>query len=159
MEQGSIVVYHGTGAGKSSAALGQAIRAASAGGTVYMITFLKGQVDSGYLKRLEPELKLFRFEHLPKFYDEMSEEEREEEKQNIKNGIGFARKVLATGECDMLILDEVLGAISEGALPEYELIDALSQKSPRTTVILTGRRASDGVIELADAVQNVQKEK
>ena len=159
MDQGSIVVYHGEGAGKTSAALGHAIRVASKGGTVYLIQFLKGQFASDFIQRLEPELKLFRFERLPKFYDEMTEAERTEEKKNIVNGINYARKVLATGECDMLVLDEVLGAVSEGILPEEELLEALAQKSSQTTVILTGRKLPPDIRAIADVVLNIHQEK
>ena len=159
MDQGSVVVYHGNGAGKSSAALGKAVRTAGKGGSVYIITFLKGQTDMGYISRLEPELKIFRFERLKKSYDDMSESERIEEMQNIKNGMGFARKVLATGECELLVLDEVLGAVWENVLPEEELLEALSQKSPDTSVILTGRHATEKILKVCDVVYCINKEK
>ena len=158
MDQGSIIVYHGDGAGKSSAALGHALRVASSGGTVYVIQFLKGQIASDFVQRLEPEMKLFRFERLPKYYDEMTEAERTEEKKNISNGISYARKVLATGECDMLVLDEVLGAIAEKIFPEEELLEALAQKSSQTTVIMTGRRATPGILDVSDVVLNIHRE-
>ncbi|MBR1627879.1 MAG: cob(I)yrinic acid a,c-diamide adenosyltransferase [Lachnospiraceae bacterium] len=159
MGQGAIVVYHGRGAGKSAAALGHAVRTASRGGTAYVIQFLKGQMSSGYIKRLEPECKFFRFERQPESFDEMTEVQRSEERKNIANGLSFARKVLATGECEVLVLDEVLGAVDEGIVPEDELLGALSQKPSDMTVILTGRQTTPGILEIADVVLNIQQEK
>ena len=85
-----IQVYYGPGMGKTSAALGNAIRAASVGKSVYLIQFLKGQLDEDYFKRLEPEVKAFSFERSTHNFSELSEEEKKEEKQNILNGLGFA---------------------------------------------------------------------
>lgn len=159
MEQGTVQIYYGEGAGKSSAALGHGVRLASNGGTVYMIQFLKVQPKSDFLSRLEPELKFFRFERSPMSYDEMSDEERDEEKKNIQNGVNFARKVLANGECDLLVLDEVLGAVDEGILSEDEVLDALAQRPPETSVVLTGRKLPGRIARVADCVLNIQKEK
>ena len=156
MEQ-KICVYCGSGNGKSAAALGLAIRAASEEKSVYFVRFLKRQIESEYLKRLEPEMKIFRFERLPVSYDDMSAEERTEEKKNIQNAINFARKVLANGECDLLVLDEVLGAVDEGMLQEEELLEALAGRDPETSIILTGRNITQGIVEAADYVYNIEE--
>ena len=156
MNQGTVQIYYGEGSGKSSAALGDGIRLASNGDTVYMIQFLKVQPKSDFLSRLEPELKFFRFERSPMSYEEMSDAERDEEKKNIQNGINFARKVLTTGECDLLVLDEVLGAVDEGILSEDEVIDALEQRPAGTSVILTGRKLPDRIARMADCISNIE---
>ena len=75
-----IQVYYGPGMGKTSAALGNAIRAASVGKSVYLIQFLKGQLDEDYFKRLEPEVKAFSFERSTHNFSELNEEEKKEEK-------------------------------------------------------------------------------
>lgn len=140
MATGSVQVYYGAGRGKSTAALGRSILAASAGKTVFIIQFLKGK-DSNkmeYLRRLEPEIKFFRFEKSAEYFNELSEEEQLEEVKNIKNGINFAKKVLTTGECDLLILDEVLGLVDHGVLQTDELKSLISAKSEDTDLILTG---------------------
>ena len=62
-----------------------------------------------YLRRLEPEVKVFRFEKMDRYYEDLSEDEQREENINILNGVNFAKKVLTIGECDVLILDEILG--------------------------------------------------
>ncbi len=154
-----IQVYHGEGAGKSSAALGHAVRAAAAGKTAYVIQFLKGQLASDYVLRLDPELKVFRFEQSPVWFDSLSEEEQKEERQNILNGLNFAKKVLATDECDLLVLDEVMGAIGEGIIDEADLLSILSVRSQNVDIILTGRTLPDGVAQIADSILNIMIEK
>ena len=104
MGQGVIHVYSGDGHGKSSAALGKAVQAASIGKSVVIIQFLKGLADNSFIKRLEPEIKFFRFEKSDADFNLLSEAEKVEEIQNIKNGLNFAKKVLATGGCDLLIV-------------------------------------------------------
>ena len=140
MATGSVQVYYGAGRGKSPAALGRAIRAASEGKTVFIIQFFKGKTDHvmEYLKKLEPDIKIFRFEKSAEYFDELSKEEQLEQEKNIKNGINFAKKVLATGECDLLILDEVLGLIDHGLIELEELKNLVSARLEETDLILTG---------------------
>ena len=71
--------------------------------------------------RLEPEIKIFRFEKSDLNFAELSEEKKTEEIINIKNGINFAKKVLSTGECDLLILDELLGLIDNSIITVEDL--------------------------------------
>ena len=159
MEKGMIQVYYGTGTGKSSAALGNVIRQVSSGATGYIIRFLKGQVDEDYIKKLEPEVKLFSFERSVGGFDSLTEEEKAEEKQNIINGMNFAKKVLNTGECDVLVLDEVLGIVDEGIATSEEILAVLQERSVFTTVILTGRNLPDEIREAADQVLRIDSEK
>lgn len=159
MDTMPIQVYYGNGAGKTSAALGNAIRCASNGGSVYIVQFLKGQTDSEYMKKLEPEIKVFRFERSTECFDDLSPDQIEDEKQNIRNGLNFAKKALATGQCDMLVLDEVLGVIGEGVCSEEDILTLLGAKSPFTTVILTGRNLPESIRSRADQVYNINTEK
>ena len=123
MAKGLVYIYAGDGRGKSPAALGRAMQAAVEGKNVVIIQFLKGKGlgDSDFLRRMEPEIKMFRFEKSDGIYETLSVEKKQEEIINIKNGMNFAKKVLATGECDLLILDEVLGLIEKEIISEDEL--------------------------------------
>ena len=159
MEKGSIQIYYGEGQGKTSAALGNAIRCAGAGKSVYIVQFMKGQLSTTYLNRLEPESKIFRFERSVEGFDAMTEEEKQEEKINIANGLNFAKKALTTGECDLMVLDEVLGLVREGMATEEEIINVLRAKSPYTNITLTGRDALPRVFEMADTIYNLVPEK
>jgi len=159
MEKGTIQIYHGLGQGKSSAALGQALRNAEEGKTAIIIQFMKSQINTDYLKKLEPEVKIFRFERTEEGFNDLTDEQKEEEKINIQNGLNYAKKVLGTGECDLLILDEVLGIIDEGIVSEQDVLDILDGKSLYTNVILTGYKITPGLFEKADSVLNVKPEK
>lgn len=160
MEKGFIHIYTGDGRGKSTAAWGKAIQAAAVEKKVVIIQFLKGRglEDSDFVRRLEPEIKLFRFEKSDENYEELSNEKKEEEIMNIRNGIGFARKVLSTGECGLIILDEVLGLIDKGIL-SVEEIESLLQLRGETSVIMTGIFLNDGVCMLADEVSKIESMK
>lgn len=104
---------------------------------------------------MEPEIKLFRFEKSDGNFVELPEEKKQEEIQNIRNGIGFAKKVLTTGECDLLILDEVLGLVEKGIITEDDL-KALLECRGDTDVILTGITLNDEICVLADEVSKIE---
>ncbi|MCD7885068.1 MAG: cob(I)yrinic acid a,c-diamide adenosyltransferase [Lachnospiraceae bacterium] len=134
-------IYCGNGAGKTSAALGKGIREASMGKSVIVIQFLKEKYTdrtAEYFKRLEPELRMFRFQKFPENYENLSDREREDECRNIKNGLNFARKVLVTGECDILILDEILGLTDRGIVPMDELRELIDSVGEGMELYLTG---------------------
>ena len=85
MAKGLVYIYAGDGRGKSPAALGRAMQAALEGRSVVIIQFLKGKGvgNSDFLKRMEPEVKLFRFEKSDENYEKLSEEKKQEEIVNI----------------------------------------------------------------------------
>ena len=157
MSTGKIQVYYGEGRGKTSAALGYAIHEASKGESVIVIQFLKQKDEDeiSFLGRLEPEIRLFRFQKSEKFYRELPAEEQLEEQMNMKNGISYARKVLQTGACDILILDEVLGLLDQNIVPEEEILQLMAMKSDDMHMIMTGQVISDGIMEQADDVYEI----
>ena len=160
MGTGHVQVYYGAGRGKTNAALGNALRAASEGRNAYFIKFLKGKGESSaYYERLEPEIKVFCFEKATGYYDELSEAEQEEEKINMRNGINFARKVLTTRECDMLILDEVLGLVDNGIVSVEELELLIREKEDDVDLILTGRVLKEEIRPYVDEIYNITSEK
>ena len=158
MRQGQIFVYSGDGHGKSPAALGKAVMTAAMGKSVVIIQFLKekGLADPEFLSRLEPEIKIFRFEKSDMNFFELPQEKQTEEIINIKNGINFAKKVLATGECDLLILDEVLVLIDNGIITSEDLKVLLDARDDETDIIMTGISLNDEVCMLADEVSKIE---
>ncbi len=158
MRQGIVHIYSGDGHGKSPAALGEAVMMAALGKSVMIIQFLKGKglADSEFLGRLEPEIKIFRFEKSDLNYAELSEEKKTEEIINIKNGINFAKKVLSTGECDLLILDELLGLIDNSIITVEDLKNLLEARDEETDVILTGISLNDEISLLADEISRIE---
>ena len=158
MEKGMIYIYSGDGHGKSPAALGKALQKACRGENVVIIRFLKkrGMSDSEFVRRLEPEIKIFRFEKSDEEFKMLSEENKKEEIANIKNGLNFAKKVMNTGECDLLILDEVLELIDNGIISVEELRMLLLCKPEDMEIIMTGVVHNDEVYKLADEVTKVE---
>lgn len=161
MDKGLIQVYCGNGKGKTTAAIGQGIRAVGHGLKVIMIQFLKGNPtgEMETLKNLEPHFKLFRFERERDFFWNLSSEEKEELKIDLKNALNFARKVLDTRQCDILILDELLGAIKNKLVDEDEIIQMIENKPEDVEVVITGRVLPDNLKHLADYVSTIDDTK
>ena len=157
MANGLVYIYTGDGKGKSPAALGRALQAAMEGRYVVIIQFLKGNgsKNAEFLRRMEPEIKLFTFEKSDESYEALSEDKKQEEIANIKNEINFAKKVLATRECDLLILDEVLRLVEKEIVSVQDL-EALLECRGDTDIILTGAKAGEEICKLADMVSRIE---
>lgn len=160
MDKGYTQVFCGTGDGKSSAAIGKGFLKAISGSNVIIIQFMKNKNENEirFFLKLEPEIKLFRFEKTETGFDEMTDEQKAEETINIRNGLNFAKKVLATGECDTLILDEILGLLDEGIITVDEIKNILSAKSEETVVIMTGINLPDELREFVDIISEITDE-
>ena len=161
MSKGIMRVYYGEGHGKSTAAFGTAIRQIALGKTVTMISFLrrKHEEREELYKRFEPELKFFRFEKSAERFDDLSEEEKEEEAMNLRNGFNYSKKVLSTGGCDLVILDEVLDLVENDIITEEAILELISLIPDDMVVICTGRNLRDSVRKQADEVYQVTLEK
>lgn len=160
MKDSMIQVICGPGKGKTASALGRGVSALIRGKNVIMVQFLKGSMDSDnmeVLKRLEPEFKLFRFEKSPMVFDRLSDEEKEEARINIRNGLNFSKKVLVTGECDILILDDILGILDEGIITLEELCALITQaRQSEAELIMTGTVYPAALDEWVDEVTKLQ---
>lgn len=154
---GRISLFTGSGHGKTPAAIGEALMRAAKGDQVIIIQFLKGKglIDSQILNRLEPELRIFRFEKSINNFENLTPTEKEEEIRNIKNGLNFARKVLSTGECDLLVLDEILGIVDNGILTVEELKEMLSLRSDNMDIIMTGIELDEEIKRISSDISEI----
>lgn len=152
-----IILYYGEGRGKSAAALGSAVLRASEGQEVTLIQFLKGkhEADQEFLSRLEPAIKVFRFAKQDAWFDDLTEEEQKEEFLSLKNGFHFCKKVISTGESDVVILDEVLGLLNRGIVTFEELLEVFEHKPEDMTIICTGIVLDERLREIADEIYNI----
>lgn len=158
MEREMTEVYCGNGRGKTTLAIGQALRASSQGKSVIIIQFLKGNErrELDFLEELDQlDIKIFRFEKMESCYDELNEQEKAEENRNILNGFNFARKVIATQECDFLVLDEILGLLENHIVTVDMIIELLKQKDESMHIILTGRRVTAELLDYIDSVTTI----
>ena len=172
--EGRVEIYCGHGRGKTSCAIGQCVKAAGQEKQIIMVQFLKGKEteELSFFKRLEPEVQLFRFEKYERLYDDLNEEEKKEKGANkmekisrkeekkeqdhfIYNGLKYAHKVIDTRQCDMVVLDEVLGLLDLGLLKTEELVEMLENRSDDQTIIMTGRQIPEALIPYADAVYEI----
>ncbi|MDD5949289.1 MAG: cob(I)yrinic acid a,c-diamide adenosyltransferase [Lachnospiraceae bacterium] len=154
MSSNHVQVYCGDGRGKSNAAIGLCIKYASMGKDVIIVQFLKGSNmdELECLKRLEPEIRVFRFESNACMYSELSKEEQMEEDSNIRNGLNYVKKVLVTGECDLLVVDEILGLVDNHIIEMQDVIRLIEAKDDDMELILTGRNMP---MELTSYVSDV----
>ncbi len=161
MKHRIVQVFYGSGKGKTSAAIGQAIRAASLGQKVTIIQFLKGKdaEEFCYLEKLEPDIRLFRFEKWEGRYDKLLESQKKEEIKNFLNAFNFAKKVIDTGECDVLILDEVLGLIDLDILSVEDIISLIDLREDYERLVLTGRMLPKTIAAHADVISKIDLEK
>ena len=161
MERELTEVYCGSGRGNTTLAMGQSLRASTQGKSVIIIQFLKGRErrELDFLEDLDNlDFKIFRFEKMDTCYNDLSEQEKTEERTNILNGLNFARKVIATGECDFLLLDEILGLMDKGIAPVETIIDMLKQKDESMHIVMTGRWLPEALKPYVDSVTTMTTE-
>ena len=160
MRKGQIAIYYGAGKGKTSVSLGRGIRALGEDLRVVMIQFMDyhNHKEIAFLEKLEPDFRIFHFE---KYREQtsMTEEVRKEISSDIRNAFNFAKKILDTGECDMLMLDGILECIEEGYLTEAEVLEMLDKRSDSMDMILTGNHLTDGIAQKADCIYQIVPEK
>lgn len=162
INKGMVHVIYGPGKGKTASAVGYGIIGALAEKKVIIVQFLKGILeaeDAELLKRMEPEMKLFRFARFHEHFEDLTEEQRQEEMFNLKNGFNFAKKVMVTGECDILILDEVLGLLDWNIISKDEFIQFLENRDSEMSLILTGQKCPEEIEMYVDHISYVNKEK
>ncbi len=159
LKKGLIQVYTGDGKGKTTAALGQGLRSCGRGLKVYMVQFLKGR-DTGELhsiEKLHPLFRIFRFERDRGFFWTLSEQEKRELKEDIDKGFQFIEGVVADNECDVLIIDELLGVLGNELLEIQQVLELLKKKPESMEIIMTGRNAPKEIIEAADLVTEMKE--
>ncbi|MBO5486605.1 MAG: cob(I)yrinic acid a,c-diamide adenosyltransferase [Eubacterium sp.] len=149
-----IQAFYGQGKGKTSAAVGQALREAGEGQHITIIQFLKGKIADEFqiLAKLEPDVQIFRFDQSETSYCELSLQEKEEEKQNILNGFNYAKKVIETGESDVIILDELLGLVDLGIITTRDVIDLLTLEGDYRKLIITGNNLDEELVSYIDVI-------
>jgi cob(I)alamin adenosyltransferase len=167
LTRGLVQVYTGEGKGKTTAALGLALRAAGHGMRVVFIQFAKspnGNGERGAAERLAPEVKLQVFA-APEWGDADKAPTgtpwwllppSEEDREKAQEGLEFARRVLAEGRCDVVVLDEIFAALKYELISLEQLMALIRERPPQVELVLTGRGAPPEVIEVADLVTEMR---
>ena len=152
---GLIHLYCGDGKGKTTAAVGLAVRASGAGKRVIFTQFFKDGSSSEVeaLKTL-PGIRTIHAQTVKGFYRSMTPEQREQAREDYT---ALFRQVAAGKDADLLILDEIVSACNRGVVPETLVTDFLRNKPVALEVVLTGRNPSPALTELADYITEMRK--
>jgi len=160
-KQGLVIVYTGKGKGKTTAALGIALRAVGYKHKVCMIQFIKGSWHYGEMtssKRLEPEFELTAVGK--GFVGIMDDKSPIEDHRMIaREALSIAQQKINSKKYDIVILDEINYAVNLGLIDLDDVIDLIVKKPANLNLILTGNYATDEVINLADLVTEMREVK
>ena len=158
-EKGLVIVYTGNGKGKTTAALGMALRAIGYDHKVCMLQFIKGswlygEMDSS--KKLEPNFELIAVgKGFVGILDDNSP--REEHEKYAAEAVRICREKIFSEKYDVIILDEVNYAITLGLIDVQEIIKIIKEKPSELDLVLTGRDVKEEIVELADLVTEMKE--
>jgi cob(I)alamin adenosyltransferase len=154
--RGIVQVYTGNGKGKTTAAFGQALRAIGQGFRVCVIQFMKGRKYGELLtaERSLPNLTIH-LSGLDSFV--MRENPAPVDIELAREGLELARKAVASGDYDMVILDEINVAVDFKLIPLSGVIDLIRTRPDALDLVLTGRYAAPEIMEIADTVSEIRE--
>jgi cob(I)alamin adenosyltransferase len=155
--QSIVLVNTGHGKGKSSAAFGVMVRGWARGWRVGVVQFVKGGKWKTGERKLADQLGIEWHTLGDGFTWESTDLERTA--QLGRDAWAVAAEKLASGDYDLLILDELTYLLKYGWMPVDEVVQAIRSRAPRTSVVVTGRNAPDELIEVADTVTEMRKVK
>lgn len=159
IKKGYVQIYTGDGKGKTTAAVGLGVRAAGNGFTVFMVQFLKSSY-TGELKvaeMLKPYFNIFRFEKKRGFFWTLNEEEKKELQVEIKEALKFCFESAKEKKCDVLIMDEIMGALHNKLVTVEEILEVIDNKPEGMEIILTGRNAPEELVARANLVTEMKE--
>jgi len=155
-QQGYVLAFTGNGKGKTTAALGTSLRTLLAGRKVFFGQFIKGK----------PTAELSLGDYFPGFTIRqfgrgcfVRNDPLSEDIQCAREGLSITRAALCSGEYDLVVLDEIFVALYYGLLENDNVLTLLESKPKHVDIILTGRYASEKILEKADLVTVMEKKK
>jgi cob(I)alamin adenosyltransferase len=158
-KDGLVIVYTGNGKGKTTAALGMALRAIGYEHKVCMLQFIKGSWHYGEMdssKKLEPNFELIAIgKGFVGILDDNST--REEHEKYAAEALRICREKIFSEKYNVVILDEVNYAINLGLIDVQDIIKIIKEKPSSLDLVLTGRDAKEEIIELADLVTEMKE--
>lgn len=159
-----LIVFTGNGKGKTTSALGVALRALGWGKKIAIIQFIKGNKDVGEWKIIKevnsPQLEIFQFFDDKKLsITEGNILENPKYKKSCEKAWSFAKETILSRNYDLVVLDEICNAMHYKLLNEKEICGFVGAKNfaPEIDLIMTGRNASKKLIDVADMVTEMQE--
>ena len=150
------LIFTGNGKGKTTAALGMVLRASGHGHRVSVIQFVKDDDTTGEVSAVK---------HLPGvsleqtglgFVPKPDHPQFVEHKERAEEGLAVAKEATSDGTHDLVVLDEACVAISLGLIDEASVLELIAETAPQTAIVLTGRGASERLIEAVDTVTEMR---
>lgn len=150
VENGLIHLYVGDGKGKTTAALGLAMRALGAGEKIFFAQFLKGRESSEIviLKRLG--IDVIRTDGITKFSKDMNEEEKKAAKALCQKCLEQIEEAVNSNKYGLIVCDEVVDAINLGFIDTDEFLSIINKRKSNTEIVMTGRNPNDKIVDAAD---------
>jgi len=159
LDRGLVQIFTGDGKGKTSAALGVALRALGHNLRVHIIFFMKGSSYPYGEQQILPQLPNISFSSFGQDYFVDPDNIKPEEIDQARKGLAKAREVIHSGNYDVVILDEINVAVGWKLLELTEVLELIKNKPRNVELILTGRYADPRLIDAADLVTEMVKVK
>ncbi len=158
-KDGLVIVYTGKGKGKTTAALGIALRATGYGKKSCMIQFIKGSWHYGEMdssKRLEPEFEMIAVgKGFVGIMDDKTS--KEAHKEIAREAVKISNEKIQSGNYDIVILDEINYAVNLELISVDDVLNIIKSKPSKVDLVLTGNYAKDEVIDVADLVTEMRE--
>jgi cob(I)alamin adenosyltransferase len=159
--RGLLIIFTGDGKGKTTAALGMAVRAMGYGYRTFMVQFIKGTWNYGELMQEDRfgdllEVKSIGLGYVGIMGDTLP---REKHAEAVKKGLELTREAMKSGNYDIIIMDEINIALQQEILELEELKKIINEKPPYLHLVMTGRGAPEDLIDMADLVTEMKKVK
>jgi cob(I)alamin adenosyltransferase len=158
--KGLVIVFTGNGKGKTTAAMGLALRAAGNHMRVRVIQFIKGSWKTGEVEAVKSLAPYFEIHRAGRGFtiDRLRDPRipMEEHVAAAQDGLVEAVETITSGEFDVVVLDEILGAIKADLVRLEQVLELVDRKPPLLHLILTGRDAPDALVERADLVTEMR---
>lgn len=156
MSRGLVMVFTGDGKGKTTAALGMALRAWGHGMRVLVIQFVKSaRVETGERLAAARLGERFVIKTLGEGFV-FEGEDVERHREAARRALETAREAVQSGEYDLVVLDEITHALKHGLITEEAVLALLAAKSPAVHLVLTGRDAPEAIVARADLVTEMR---
>ena len=151
-----ILLFTGTGKGKTTAALGMVFRAGGHGLKSLVLQFIKDDDTTGEIEACR-QFHAVTIEQAGRgFVPERTDPRFREHEAAARSGLTKAEEALASGQYDIVVLDEICMAVAKGLLDEGDVLAALRKAKRPVCIVLTGRSATEGLIGAADTVTDMQ---
>jgi cob(I)alamin adenosyltransferase len=155
--RGLVIVNTGDGKGKTTAALGIALRAVGHGKKVLILQFMKGSLMSGELKSAKLLSPLFAIRTLGSTFIDFRRGPTEKHKKEAARALQTAQEEISCGKYDLVVLDEINNAVDYGLIQVKDILNIIRTKPAALHLIFTGRSAHKKIIAVADTVTEMRE--